>query len=95
MWPFNRKSKQTVGIAANTVVTENGITTIDVRSQTCPGYLLAINKTTDALPESTDARLLISYPPCGDGVAAWCQSRNIEFLGTEQSDGLWIIRICK
>lgn len=95
MWPFNRKSKQTAGITANSVVTEEGITTIDVRGQTCPGYLLAINKATDALPQGTHARLLISYPPCGDDVAAWCQARHIEYLGTTQADGLWMIRIRK
>lgn len=91
----NNKSKQPTEIAANSVVTEEGITTIGVQGQTCPGYLLTINKATDALPEGTNARLLISYPLSGEDVAAWCHSRNIEYPGTTQSDGLWIVRIRK
>lgn len=66
-----------------------------MRGQTCPGYLLSINQAVDRLPSSTEARLLISYPPCGDDVQHWCREREIAFLGLEQKDGLWTIAIRK
>ena len=95
MWPFWRKNKDVPAIRANSVEFKNGIAQIDVRGQTCPGYLLAINKAVDTLEVGTHAKLLISYPPCGDDVHAWCKARNIGFKGISQEDGLWTIEIQK
>jgi len=95
MWPFAKKSKEKPEIKANSVVIENGVATIDVSGQTCPGYLLAINKAVDKLPEGTKAKLVIGYPPCGDDVGAWCKARDIEYLGMSQVNGSWIIEIRK
>lgn len=94
MWPFARKGKEKAEIVANSVEIDNGVATIDVRGQTCPGYLLAINKAVDALPADTRAaKLLISYPPCGEDVAAWCKARHIEYAGISQGEGVWLIEI--
>jgi TusA-related sulfurtransferase len=95
VWPFRRKPKEESQIQANSVVKEDGVTIIDVRGQTCPGYLLAINKAVEALSLGTTARLLISYPPCGDDVGAWCKARQIEYLGISQANGVWEIEIRK
>lgn len=65
------------------------------RGQICPGYLLAINKAVAQLAPGTPARLLISYPPCGEDVVHWCREREIEYLGTSSENGLWTIRIRK
>ncbi len=94
MWPF-RKRRAPAGIRANSVVFEDGVAVIDVRGQTCPGYLLAINKAVDALAARQTAKLLISYPPCGDDVGAWCREKGVEFLGIEQTPGRWEITIRK
>jgi TusA-related sulfurtransferase len=95
MWPFTRKPKVKSEIKANSVVIENGVATIDVRGQTCPGYLLAINKAVESLPDGTSAKLVIAYPPCGDDVGAWCKAREIKYLGISESDGVWVIEIRK
>lgn len=95
MWPFTGKPIEKSGIKANSVVMENGVATIDVRGQTCPGYLLAINKAVEVLSEGTNAKLVIGYPPCGDDVGAWCKAREIEYLGISQSEGVWVIEIRK
>ena len=92
MWPFTR-SKNLVTIQAHTVETTNGIVIVDVRGQTCPGYLLAIDKAVDRLAKGTTARLLISYPPCGDDVRAWCSAREIEYVKIERQNGVWEITI--
>jgi len=63
MWPFSKR--QTSTLEANSVHMENGTAIIDVRGQTCPGYLLAINKAVERLEPDTAAKLLITYPPCG------------------------------
>ena len=94
MWPFRRKATTGPGINAR-VTFEEGIALIDVRGQTCPGYLLAINKAVEALPPGTEARLLISYPPCGSDVQAWCRERNIRFLEFIPAGRQWEIRIRK
>lgn len=93
MWPFN--NRQHVGIKANSVVIDNGIAIIDVRGQTCPGYLLAINKAVESLATGTSARLLITYPPCGEDVKAWAKQQKIEYQGIEQQNEIWVIRIRK
>ena len=94
MWPFVKRTSK-LGIRANSVKIINDITEIDVRGQTCPGYLLAINKAVEDLEVGTTAKLLITYPPCGDDVKAWCKAKNIEYQGMTQGNGLWVINIKK
>jgi TusA-related sulfurtransferase len=94
MWPFSKKIKES-SIQASSVKIVDGITEIDVRGQTCPGYLLAINNALDVLECGTEAKLLITYPPCGEDVKAWCKEKKIEYLGLSQEEGLWIINIKK
>ena len=75
------------------VFEQEGITCIDVRDQTCPGYLLAINRETDKLAAATEVALLITYPPCGDDVHAWCKAKDYQFHGIEPGEGLYRIRL--
>lgn len=95
MWFFKKKQSPKPEIKANSVTIEGGQAVIDVRGQTCPGYLLAINKAVDPLVPGTEAKLLITYPPCGDDVGSWCREKDISFLGMTQQDGLWTITIRK
>lgn len=94
MWPFTHRKTTTSGIRA-TVSFEDGVANIDVRGQTCPGYLLAINRAVEALEPGTTARLLITYPPCGEDVHAWCKERGLTYHGISQEQGMWVIRIEK
>lgn len=94
MWPFKRKNSE-VGIIATSVKLIDGIVTIDVRGQTCPGYLLAINKEIDKLENGTLADLLISYAPCHEDVKAWCKEKDIAFKNIVENDGGWKITIKK
>jgi len=94
MWLF-RRNKEPSEIKANSVEIVNGVAEIDVRGQTCPGYLLAINKAVDKLDNGMKARLLITYPPCGDDVKAWCKEKNVKYLDLTQGEGMWIITIEK
>lgn len=91
MRPFPRSAPS--GIRAKQVSMTDGEAVIDVRGQTCPGYLLAINRAVDALPPGTPARLLITYPPCGDDVRAWCKARGIALLGLEARPDMTVVRI--
>ena len=94
MWPFRRK-RVTTSIRAHSVIFENGVAEIDVRGQTCPGYLLAINKAVETLDPGTRAKLLITYPPCGEDIKAWCRERKIEFIDIVQHSNMWVIHIQK
>ncbi|VAW91682.1 hypothetical protein MNBD_GAMMA23-2518 [hydrothermal vent metagenome] len=93
---FFNKSKPT-GIQANSIQYKENKAIVDVRGQTCPGYLLAINKAVEAIQPETEIDLLISYPPCGDDVKAWCKEREIKFLSLdkEAEEKRWVIRIKK
>jgi len=93
MWPFNKREKIS-GIKASVKMVE-GIAEIDVRGQTCPGYLLAINKAVKVLDSGTQAKLLITYPPCGEDVKAWCREKNIEYISLVQGKDMWVINIKK
>lgn len=94
MWPFSKKQNTSKSITA-TVEQVDGLYKIDVTGQTCPGYLLAINREVEKLPLGSKAQLLITYPPCGDDVKAWCKEKNISFVSMEQKTDLWIISIQK
>lgn len=94
MWPFSKRDT-TAGISARSVEVSEGRAVIDVRGQTCPGYLLAINKAVEPLATGTVADLLITYPPGGEDVKAWCKERKLEYLGILKSDGFWTIQIRK
>ena len=72
-----------------------GAAAIDVRGQTGPGYLLAINRALDELAAGTEAHLLVDYPPCGDDVKAWTDEKGYVFLGLTRADGMWEIRVRK
>jgi len=75
--------------------TGEGEYVVDVRGQTCPGYLLSINRHVDAIEAGARVTLLISYPPCGDDVRVWCAEKGHAFLGLEQRDGNYLVRIRK
>ncbi len=66
---------------------EAGEICVDVRGQTCPGYLLAVNKAVKGLPTGTRVRLLVTYEPAPTDVADWCQAKGYRFQGiTAQAD---------
>ena len=94
MWPF-RRQREKPEIRANRVEMIDGEALIDVSGQTCPGYLLAINRAVDELPPGTTARLRITYPPCGNDVHAWCKEKGVTFLGMQEHADHWLIRIRK
>ena len=81
------------GVRARAVTVEDGVTVVDVRGLTCPGYLLAINEAVAGLAPGTRARLLTSYPPCGEDVAAWCRARGVALLGVAHGPDGWAIEI--
>ncbi len=85
------------GIQANSIQYKDNKAIVDVRGQTCPGYLLAINKAVEAIQSGIEIDLLISYPPCGDDVKAWCKERGIKFLSLDEEpeNKRWAIRIKK
>ena len=65
---------------------EDGSWIVDVRGQTCPGYLLDINRHVSAIGPGARIRLLVTYPPCGEDVRAWCAEKGYEFTGIERVD---------
>jgi TusA-related sulfurtransferase len=66
---------------------ENGEWIVDVRGQTCPGYLLEINRHVSALDAGQAVILRVSYPPCGEDVRAWCERKEYAFKGVERAGG--------
>ncbi|EEZ79922.1 MAG: sulfurtransferase TusA family protein [Candidatus Thioglobus sp.] len=98
MWPSTNKTNlvQNAKSGIRALVSfDNDIAIIDVRGQTCPGYLLAINKAVDELNPKTKAKLLMTYPPCIEDVKAWCNSKGIDYLSLEKSDKVWVAWIQK
>ena len=88
-----RKVKSPGGVFANKVWEIDGEQVVDVRGQTCPGYLLAINRAVDQFSAGTRVRLWITYPPCGDDVQAWANSKGHRLIGMENEEELFVIRL--
>ncbi len=95
MWPFSTKQQPKPEIKANSVSIVDGEAVVDVRGQTCPGYLLAINKAVEPLAVGTQVKLLLTYPPGGEDVNAWCREKRVEFIGITQENDIWVIRLKK
>ena len=93
MWPFKRKSAGSLQV--NSVTQAGATVVIDVRGQTCPGYLLAINKAVDELDAGTLAVLQTTYTPCVADIKAWCKERQLTFIDSEQQGNTFLIRIRK
>ncbi len=66
---------------------ESGTWLVDVRGQTCPGYLLDINRHVRAIGCGARVRLLVSYPPCAADVRAWCTEKGYRFRAVERVEG--------
>jgi len=94
MWPFRTKAPRKT-IFADITHNVDGSVNIDVRGQTCPGYLLSINKAMDSLEKGKKAFLITTYAPCGDDVKAWCNEKGYAFDGIVQKDDYWEIGVVK
>ncbi len=66
---------------------------IDVRGQTCPGYLLSIHRRMAAVPAGARVLLRISYPPCADDVRVWCEAHGHTLESVTQASGEWRITV--
>lgn len=60
MFLFFKNFKSESGIKANVIVGENDMIVVGVRNQTCPEYLLAINKAIENYPIGTRFKLQIT-----------------------------------
>jgi TusA-related sulfurtransferase len=94
MWPFNRKMPAN-SISANVHTDGDGVVHIDVRGQTCPGYLLAINRAMDRLAPGSETRILTTYAPCDGDVRAWCREKGHAFEGLFDTAGGWVVAVRK
>ncbi|WP_018877642.1 MULTISPECIES: sulfurtransferase TusA family protein [unclassified Thioalkalivibrio] len=93
-WRFGRRVPGKT-ISADIREHEDGTVSIDVRGQTCPGYLLSINQAMDRLAPGTNAVLLTTYAPCGDDVNAWCKEKGYVFSGLSRDEDIWKIAVTK
>lgn len=94
MWPFKKHDFYKT-ITADVTSNPDGSVNVDVRGQTCPGYLLSINKAMDSLDIGTKAVLVTTYAPCGDDVKAWCKEKGYTFDNIIQQEGTWKIVVRK
>ncbi len=92
---FLDKGADKKSVRPTEVITRGDEVIINVSGQTCPGYLLAINHAVDPLPRGTRIKLLITYPPCGDDVGAWCQAKGINLVSISHEVGKWVISLLK
>ncbi len=72
---------------------EETVVEVDVRGQTCPGYLLSIHRAVRGLPPGARVLLRISYPPCADDVRVWCKANGHRLESVEAVAGEWRIAL--
>ena len=80
-------------MATSTISEKDGMVHIDVKGQSCPNYLVSIQRAVQSLPPSTEARLFVTYGPGNGDVRVWCEARKIKILAMEESNGIWSIVI--
>ena len=91
----SKPEKKSNGIRANSVTVLNGETVIDVSGQTCPGYLLAINKALIDIEKGNKICVTSTYPPCGVDVKSYCDQKGFEYISISIEDKMWKIRFKK
>ena len=90
MWPFRKPRQSSIGAK---VSQRDGEVIVDVRGQTCPGYLLSINKAVATLPAHSRVTILTTYAPCGSDVEAWCREKEYRFRDLVEGSEGWEIRV--
>lgn len=80
-----------LGVDKDEIERKEGI--IDVRGQTCPGYLLNIDKIVRKLAVGTIVKLLISYPPCAKDIEVWCNRKGHEIIDIKNDGSIWMAKI--
>jgi len=91
----SKTEKNTNGITPGGVTFVNGETMIDVSGQTCPGYLLSVNKAVSVLEKGSRICVMSTYPPCGEDVKSYCNQKGFEYSSVNIEDGIWKIRFIK
>ena len=91
MWPF-KKQPETRTVGAR-IYEAHGRTVIDVGGQTCPGYLLSINRAVEPLAKGTPVTICTSYAPSGTDVEAWCREKGFTYETTTLESGRWSVRL--
>ena len=66
---------------------------IDVSGQTCPGYLLNIDKKVRTLASGTMIRILTTYIPCENDLKAWCKFHNYKFIDLTKNQEKYQVRV--
>ena len=59
---------------------------VDVCGQTCPGYLLEIDRAVRDIGPGQRIHLRISYPPCIDDVRVWCAEKGHVLHDVERTE---------
>ena len=95
MFGWRKERARSKGVSPNAVLDMDGGKIVDVRGQTCPGYLLAINRAMETFSPGTVVHLWITYPACGDDVQAWADSRGHTLHGITHEDGRYVIRLTR
>ena len=95
MLGFGKGRKRQVGVSPNEVLDSANGKVVDVRGQTCPGYLLAINRAMETFAAGTSVELWITYPACGDDVHAWASSRGHTLHGIDYENDRYVIRLTR
>ena len=95
MFGIGKGKAKPTGVSANAVLELEGTKVVDVRGQTCPGYLLAINRAMETFDPDTAVQLWITYPACGDDVQAWADSRGHVLHGISYETDRYVIRLNK
>lgn len=93
-WPF--KSSAEVPISTKARVSEvNGVAHIDVRGQSCPNYLISIDRAFASLPPGIEVKLFLTYGPGDQDVRMWCKTKKINILSMEEEKGTWTFLLKK
>lgn len=76
----SKQTQKTIGAVVRKTNTKEY--EIDVRGQTCPGYLLSIDREVSKLKKSDNVFLLVSYLPCEDDVKVWCEEKGHKYVSS-------------
>jgi len=87
MWPFNKKPPQRS--VKSKLLIQNEKVYIDVRGQSCPNFILSIQRALANIEPGIDTSLLFTYKPGNSDIRILCAARKVLVKSMVLTNGTW------
>lgn len=74
---------------------KENVVVVDARGSFCPGPLMELIAKIKSAPIGAELHVLSTDKGSAKDIPAWVQKVGQEYLGTEEKDGYWVVKVKK